>query len=166
MGTSAAPAWWATTIVSEAAASSATAPPSEEAPNGEAVDFDPEPEPPEDDAESEISSISGSDASAEGKDVLGILADDTAAKELLWFKQGAKTHVARELTDDNFMVPYCRDSPFAQDPARRGEGFVEGGVESVCNRCLARMPRGLYLAIAEYNGWSHWGAPRVKSCNT
>ena len=39
---------------------------------GDAPDFDPEPEPIEDEAKSDISSLSGSDASAEGLDLIGI----------------------------------------------------------------------------------------------
>ena len=101
------------------------------------------------------SSSSASDVSADGDDMVGILADLSAADAMPWFKQGAKVHVTREVTEEDLLVPFCRDRPFHQEPVLRGTGFVQGSADGVCARCLARMPRGLYLALAEHNGWSH-----------
>ena len=61
----------------------------------------------------------------------------------------------REVTEEDLLVPFCRDRPFHQEPVLRGTGFVQSSAGGVCARCLARMPRGLYLALAEHNGWSH-----------
>ena len=141
-------------------------PAAEEAHTMEAVADEAEPEPDDEEMPSDESSLSGSEKSAEGDDLLGILADDEAGTEIQWFKQGAKTHIAREVTEENRMVPYCRDSAFSQDPVRQGEGFVSGGVSSVCSRCLTRMPRGLYQAIADYNGWLHWPPDSVENKGT
>ena len=76
----------------------------------------------------EDSSSSASDQSADGADLEGIMADPSAAEFAAWFKQGAKTHIVSERTEEGRLVPYCRDLPFAQDPHRRGEGFVRDGL--------------------------------------
>ena len=101
------------------------------------------------------SSSSASDCSVDAVDLEGILPDETAAETIPWFIQSARTHVVSEVGDDGRLTPYCRDQPFAQDPARRGEGFLKGGLNVVCQRCLGRMPRGLYLALSEHCGWDH-----------
>lgn len=110
---------------------------------------------PETAADEPDSSSSASDISACADDLEGVMADPTAVDELAWFKQGSKTHVASELTAEQQLIPYCRDIPFAQDPVKRGAGFVQGCEDQVCKRCLSRMPRGLYQALAEHNGWSN-----------
>ena len=99
-------------------------------------------------------SSSASDISADADDLVGILPDPTAAAEIKWFRQGTKTHLVSDTSESDRLIPYCRDKPFDQDPARRGEGFVRGGLECICKRCLSRMPRGLYLSLAEHCGWS------------
>ena len=98
-------------------------------------------------------SSSASDNSAEADYLRGIWPDPTAAADLQWFKQGTRTHVVSDTTEGGRLVPYCRDAPFVQDPSRRGEGFLQGSMDSVCRRCLGRMPRGLYLSLAEHCGW-------------
>eukprot|EP00435_Cladocopium_sp_Y103_P045120 s83_g12.t2 len=105
-------------------------------------------------SDSEDSSSSASDQTADPDDLNGILPDTSAAMEMPWFKQGSRTHVVSETTESGRLVPYCRTSPFVQDPSKRGEGFLAGGLDSVCKRCLGRMPRGLYLSLAEHCGWS------------
>ncbi|CAJ1330278.1 unnamed protein product, partial [Effrenium voratum] len=62
----------------------------------------------------EDSSSSASDQSADGADLEGIMADPSAAELAAWFKQGAKTHIVSERTEEGRLVPYCRDLPFAQ----------------------------------------------------
>eukprot|EP00435_Cladocopium_sp_Y103_P033090 s1614_g8.t1 len=98
------------------------------------------------------SSSSASDVSAEGADLVGILADDTAAEELLWIRQGKKVHAIREDVDGR-ATPWCRDFPFVQEPQARGRGFTSPNPSDFCARCLGRMPRGLYLSLAEHNNW-------------
>ena len=99
-------------------------------------------------------SSSASDLSVDAVDLLGILPDPTAALEVQWFQQGSVTHVVNVMTAGGSPVPLCRDLPFAHDPASQGVGFVRGGLECTCKRCLSRMPRGLYLSLAEHYGWS------------
>ena len=99
-------------------------------------------------------SSSASDNSADADDLVGIWPDPTAAVSLPWFKQGTRTHVVSDTTECGRLVPYCRDSPFVQDPAQRGEGFLQSSLDSMCKRCLGRMPRGLYLSLAEHCGWA------------
>lgn len=95
------------------------------------------------------------DDSSSASDMSACADDLAAADELAWFKQGSKIHVASEITEEQQLIPYCRDAPFAQDPLKRGAGFVQGCEDNLCKRCLARMPRGLYLSLAEHNGWSN-----------
>lgn len=100
------------------------------------------------------SSSSASDESADGCDLEGVLADDGAAEDMPWLVQGRKTHLIREETDGR-PVPWCRDFAYAQDPSERGRGLTVLSRDSFCQRCLGRMPRGLYLALAEHNRWAH-----------
>ena len=97
-------------------------------------------------------SSSASDLTADGHDLCGVLADDTAPDEVAWFRQGKKTHVVREEVEGR-LVPSCRDFAFIQDAAERGRGFTGTPRSSCCERCLSRMPRGLYLSLAEYGHW-------------
>ena len=106
-------------------------------------------------SDSESSSGSASDASAEGIDLLGTLPDDTAVNEATWFRQSKKLHIAKEDQGDGRPVPWCRDTAFQQEPLARGQGFASTPHDNMCQKCLARMPRGLYAAFAEYNGWAH-----------
>jgi len=114
---------------------------------------------PEDEAsakESENSSSdtssSASDLTVDGADVVGICPDPTAVGECPWIKQSTKLHILREECE-GVSVPWCRDRPFAQDPKARGAGFVSASQGAFCQRCLSRMPRGLYSALADHNGW-------------
>ena len=101
------------------------------------------------------SSSSASDMTVEGGDLAGILPDPTAIAECPWIKQSSKLHILREECD-GASLPWCRDRPFAQDPKARGAGFVEASRSAFCQRCLSRMPRGLYCALAEHNSWVIW----------
>lgn len=100
------------------------------------------------------SSDSSSSASddTDGNDVAGCIADDTAVDDLPWFRQGKKYHAVREEIDGR-QVPWCRDFAFVQDPVSRGRGFAVIDRSEFCQRCLSRMPRGLYLSLAQYCQW-------------
>ena len=100
------------------------------------------------------SSGSASDATADARDLLGLLEDDTAVSDSAWFRQAKKIHLVRECVDTR-PSPWCRDAPFAQEPQERGVGFTSPASSSFCQKCLARMPRGLYAAYAGYFGWVH-----------
>ncbi|CAL1126534.1 unnamed protein product [Cladocopium goreaui] len=54
----------------------------------------------------------------------GASGDDSTAAEIKWFRQGTKTHLVSDTSESDRLIPYCRDKPFDQDPARRGVGFV------------------------------------------
>eukprot|EP00435_Cladocopium_sp_Y103_P038596 s1483_g10.t1 len=108
---------------------------------------------------SDDSSISASDVTAEGEDICGLLGDDTAVEELPWIKQGKKLHVVREEVEGR-AAPWCRDLPFRQEAQSRGRGFSGTEKSTFCERCLSRMPRGLYIALAEF-----WG-PSSTACVT
>ena len=103
-------------------------------------------------ASSEDVSSSASDVTADGHDLCGILPDDTAPEDLPWFVQGKKTHVVKEEVEGR-AVPWCRYFPFTQEPQSRGRGCTGTDRSTFCERCLGRMPRGLYLSLAEYNSW-------------
>lgn len=130
-------------------------------PATDAVDYsaDDEPEPPPDappvpsPSTSDDDSSSASDCAAEGEDLVGVLAEATAAEGMVWFRQGKKIHVAAEEGEDRRRVPWCRESPFAQEPSERGVGFTMICQDQLCQRCRARMPRGIYSALAEHCGW-------------
>eukprot|EP00435_Cladocopium_sp_Y103_P052832 s71_g16.t1 len=83
-------------------------------------------------------SSSASDESADGHDLVGVLADDSAPEELSWIRQGRKTHLIREEVDGR-PVPWCRDFAFPQDPAARGRGFTVTSRSDFCQRCLGRV---------------------------
>lgn len=117
-------------------------------------------EPPKDEKEPSSSdtstdeSSSASDESADGHDLCGVLADGTAPEEFSWMRQGKKLHLVREEVEGR-AVPWCRDFAFQQDPAERGRGFTLTPRVDFCQRCLGRVPRGLYLALAEHCQWLH-----------
>ena len=121
------------------------------------VDNGPEPEPEAADNESVTdtssnSSESASDVSNEASDLEGALSDDDVAVSTHWMVQGAKVHIIRGESDGR-LLPWCRDAPFSQDPRSTGEGFSLVSRQRFCQRCLARMPRGLYRALARHCGW-------------
>ena len=82
----------------------------------------------------------------------GALSDDDVAVSTHWMVQGAKVHIIRGESDGR-LLPWCRDAPFSQDPRSTGEGFSLVSRQRFCQRCLARMPRGLYRALARHCGW-------------
>ena len=89
-----------------------------------------------------------------GSDLEGVLAEETAITEAKWFVQSRRVHIVSGVMDERQM-PYCRDSPFAQDPKSQGEGFGLVVRSQFCQRCLARMPQGLYASLANQCGWLH-----------
>ena len=99
-------------------------------------------------------SSSASDVSAIGEDLVGIVPPEEINESLKWFQQGRKVHLTRA-EDDSRYRPWCRDLPFAQDPVRSGVGFFTMEKNKVCQRCLSRMPRALYVALSEHCGWIH-----------
>lgn len=115
--------------------------------------------PVEDDSSSSLdtstdNSSSASDESADGGDLCGVVADDSAPEELGWLRQGKKLHIIREEVEGR-AVPWCRDFAYRQDPAERGRGFTLTPRTDFCQRCLGRVPRGIYLALAEHCQWLH-----------
>ena len=104
---------------------------------------------------SSSTSSSASVITAEGLDLVGILPDESAVDDMVWLRQGRKIHLVREEPEQGHPIPWCRDKAFAQDPQQRGRGFTQSAHTAFCQRCLSRMPRGLYTALADYNGWMH-----------
>ena len=109
--------------------------------------------------EGEVSSLdtssSASDESAVGEELLGIVPPPEATDMMRWFRQGKKIHIARA-EDDGRLQPWCRDAAFSQDPAATGTGLFSLERDRVCQRCIGRMPRLTYVALAEHCGWMHW----------
>ena len=101
------------------------------------------------------SSSSASDVSADPQDLVGIVADPGTEIDLQWFQQGQKVHVVRIAPQEGPRIPWCRDTPFHQDPSRVGEGFSACLRSQMCQRCLSRMPRTMYAALAEQCSWIH-----------
>ena len=124
-----------------------------QAPELPVEDCDP-PEELDDDSE-DNSSSSASDATADPHDLLGVIPEEGTDLSLQWFQQGVKVHVVRWVPDTGPKIPWCRDRAFPQDPAKAGEGFDMVMQAQMCQRCLARMPRATYAALAEQCGWSH-----------
>ena len=121
------------------------------------VDTGPEPEPeaPDNESASDTSSTSSgsaSDVSNEATDLEGALSNDDVAVSTHWLVQGTKVHIIRGETDGR-LLPWCRDAPFSQDCRSTGEGFSTVSCQRFCQRCLARMPRGLYRALSRHCGW-------------
>ena len=116
------------------------------------------------DEESDISDFDGfsgstspsaSDVSADGEDLVGIIPPDDVTEKMPWFQQGAKVHVLRGDDLQGRKLPWCRDAAFFQDPQKVGEGLDNMDRTQICQRCLGRMPRGLYAALSEQCGWLH-----------
>ena len=103
---------------------------------------------------SETTSSSASDVSAEAEDLVGILPMESIGTELPWFQQCLKVHLIKN-EEEGRLVPWCRDRAFRQDPCRRGEGFMNVDQSRVCQRCLARVPRAVYTALADHCQWLH-----------
>ena len=69
------------------------------------------------------SSGSASDATADARDLVGIVEDDSAVTDAGWFCQSKKVHAVRECAESR-PSPWCRDAPFAQEPVERGVRFT------------------------------------------
>ena len=109
----------------------------------------------EDEPESSTTSSSASDVSGVGEDLEGIPPLDQTVEGMHWFTQGSKTHLVRAKDDLHRAVPWCRDVAFSQDPRSTGIGFGTCTKAVFCKRCLARLPRGAYTALADLCGWLH-----------
>ena len=109
---------------------------------------------PEDDSVS-ISSLSASDASADGADLVNIVTDEQDVINTRWILQGSRMHIIRENDDDGHGIPWCRDRRFAQPPKSEGMGFSTLSHDKTCQRCISRMPRGLVAALADFAGWQY-----------
>ena len=103
----------------------------------------------------EDSSSSASDVSAIPEELVGILAEEELNSNLKWLQQGKKVHIVKAVPHEGRQVPWCRDSPFIQDPAKTGDGFDRISKSEICQRCLARLPRAVYVALADHCGWIH-----------
>ena len=101
------------------------------------------------------SSPSASDHTADGEDLLAVMPEESVGMSLPWFVQGARTHIMKSTDETHQLVPWCRDRPFAQECKKRGEGFSLVAKQQICQRCLARMPRSIYAALAEHCSWQH-----------
>ena len=121
--------------------------------NPEQQDLPVEPEPIHSDGSSSTTSTSASDVSAAGSDMEGVIPLDAVMEQAKWIQQGSKTHVVKSLDADSRPVPWCRDFAFQQDPKRDGQGFGTTARQLFCQRCLARMPRAVYSAVAAQCGW-------------
>ena len=109
---------------------------------------------PDGDVSSLDTSSSASDESAVGEELQGIVPPPEVTEVLQWFRQGKKAHIARA-EDEGRLQPWCRDAAFSQDPAATGTGLFSLERDRVCQRCIGRMPRATYVALAEHCGWLH-----------
>ena len=103
---------------------------------------------------SSTTSSSASDISAAASDLEGIDAPADLGCEGKWFAQASRVHLVQGELDGR-LLPFCRDAAYAQDPKQVGEGFNTLPKSALCQRCLARMPRALYKALADTCGWLH-----------
>ena len=100
-------------------------------------------------------SASASDVSAEGGDLVGVVPPEGAMEHLKWFLQHKRVHIIKSDDEAGRCIPWCRDAPFVQDATKCGEGLQTMRRASVCQRCLGRMPRALYVSMSEHCGWLH-----------
>ena len=107
------------------------------------------------------SSSSASDVSAVAEELDGVMHEESFHSNMKWIQQGKKIHIVKAVPHEGRQVPWCRDFPFAQEPARAGEGFDQVSKGEFCQRCLARLPRAIYTALAEHCAWMHWLAKVV-----
>ena len=105
--------------------------------------------------EEDDSSSSASDVSAVAEELAGVVPEESFNGNMKWLQQGKKLHIVKAVPHEGRQVPWCRDSPFAQDPVRVGEGFDVVSRGDFCQRCLARLPRAIYVALAEHCSWLH-----------
>ena len=98
-------------------------------------------------------SPSASDNSTDGHDLVGVWSDPTMAEQMEWMVQGKKVHLIREEPEGERPVPWCRERAFVQDPQKRGSGFTSATQAEFCQRCLGRLPRSMYSALADHCGW-------------
>ena len=92
------------------------------------------------------SSGSASDATAEARDLVGILEDDSAVLEASWFRQSKKIHLVRDEVDSR-PSPWCRDSPFSQEPVERGVGFTSSSTVAFSCCCIVVALVALSLSL-------------------
>eukprot|EP00435_Cladocopium_sp_Y103_P065745 s568_g27.t1 len=104
---------------------------------------------------SSTTSSSASDVTADGEDLENIPPLEETVEGMRWLRQGTKTHLVRSRDEAHRYVPWCRDSAFSQDARADGVGFATCTKATFCKRCLARLPRGAYTAIADLCGWAH-----------
>ena len=78
-----------------------------------------------------------------------------AMEHLKWFLQHKRVHIIKSDDEAGRCIPWCRDAPFVQDATKCGEGLQTMRRASVCQRCLGRMPRALYVSMSEHCGWLH-----------
>lgn len=105
--------------------------------------------------DSSTTSSSASDVSGPGAELESLPPLDDAVDGMLWFRQGAKTHIVRAKDDEHRSIPWCGDVAFTQDAKASGVGFGTCSRAIFCQRCLVRLPRGAYLALADLCGWLH-----------
>ena len=129
-------------------------PPDEPLPGPDPVEPSTDAIQPEEDSVS-ISSLSASDASADGADLVNIVTDEQDVINTRWILQGSRMHIIRENDDDGHGIPWCRDRRFAQPPKSEGMGFSTLSHDKTCQRCISRMPRGLVAALADFAGWQY-----------
>lgn len=103
----------------------------------------------------ETTSSSASDVTAAGEDLENIPPLDETVEGMHWFRQGTRTHLVRARDEAHRGIPWCRDTAFTQDAKATGVGFGTCTRAIFCKRCLARLPRGAYTAIADLCGWMH-----------
>ena len=111
----------------------------------------------EEDSLSSVSDLSpsASDHSAVGDELTGIIPPDDAVSGIRWFRQGTKIHLVRLADLEGELLPWCRETPFSQPPQEQGEGAFTMEQSRICQRCLGRMPRAVYVALADHCGWLH-----------
>ena len=98
-------------------------------------------------------SSSASDESADGQDLCGVVADDSAPDELGWLRQVRScTSSVKKLKPSRVVVQRLH---IPARPAECGRGFTLTPRTDFCQRCLGRVPRGLHLALAEHCQWLH-----------
>lgn len=112
-----------------------------------------DPEPIHSDGSSSTTSTLASDVTATGFDLEGVIPLDVVVEDTKWIQQGSKTHLVKSLDADSRPVPWCRDFAFQQDPKRDGQGLGTTSRQLFCQRCLSRMPRAVYSAVAAQCGW-------------
>eukprot|EP00434_Breviolum_minutum_P039847 symbB.v1.2.035390.t1/scaffold4753.1/size44016/3 len=111
------------------------------------------------------SSSSASDVSADPMDLVGVLPEQDTDISLQWFQQGAKVHVVRLIPDEGPKIPWCRDRPFPQDPAKVCDlqHFLAQATMTQASRIdVFQSDRGLQSCLAAANVNRTWADSFVK----